>query len=85
MCQYGSTAYKHSWFLQAVCDMLKRALRTLMSNFVSLAYDTSRITLQMFTAAPQASVLDLAKQVTCCLWNGNVYVHSLMIIQGVKG
>ncbi len=49
--------------LQAVCDAMKKALRTLMDEFSPLAPSVTELVIQMYDAVPQQSLLDLAKQV----------------------
>jgi hypothetical protein len=49
--------------VQTICDMLKRALRTLMNDFTPLAKDVTSLVVEMYTAVPHAIILDLAKQV----------------------
>lgn len=51
-------------FIQAVAEMLKKALRTLMDDFAPLSTDVSHLVVNMFTASPQPSLLDLSKQVS---------------------
>ncbi len=42
---------------------MKKALRTLMDEFAHLADDVTQLVVQMYSAVPQQSVLDLAKKV----------------------
>ncbi|XP_064626443.1 importin-13-like isoform X2 [Lineus longissimus] len=48
--------------VEAVCDMYKRALRSLMDDFSPLAEDVSQMVAEMYTAVPHSHLLDLAKQ-----------------------
>ena len=49
--------------VEAVCDMIKKAVRTLMDQFAPLVADTITLITQMYCAHPNAALLDLAKQV----------------------
>ncbi len=51
--------------VDVLCDMFKRAMRTLMDEFAPLASDVTQLVVTMFNSVPHAIILDLAKQVMC--------------------
>ena len=53
----------HLW-AQNVCDMMKKAMRTLMDNFRPVVKDVAQLTADMYNSSPQPPMLDLAKQVS---------------------
>ena len=48
---------------QQACEMLKRAIRTIVDDFLPLFEPVSQLLIQMFEAYPNSSIIDLAKQV----------------------
>ena len=48
---------------QGICDMFKRAIRTLADEFTPLISSVSQMVAQMYSASLQGALLDLAKQV----------------------
>ncbi|XP_019623580.1 PREDICTED: importin-13-like [Branchiostoma belcheri] len=48
--------------LQAVCEMFKRAVRTLQDEIAPMTAQLSELLVQVYNAIPQSSVLDMAKQ-----------------------
>ena len=48
---------------QNICEMIKRALRTLMNDKVPILPDITALVTQMYQASPQRAMLELAKQV----------------------
>ena len=55
---------------QAVCDLLKRSLQTLMEDFAPMSKDVAELLIQMYQTVPHVAILDLTKQVnriqSCC-------------------
>ncbi|KAH3721182.1 importin-13-like [Dreissena polymorpha] len=48
--------------IEAVCDMLKRSLQTLMDDFTPLSKDVAQLLIQMYQTVPHIAILDLTKQ-----------------------
>ncbi len=48
---------------QAVCAVFEKSLKTLLHDFAPLATQLCELIGQMFSAYPQASALDLTRQV----------------------
>ena len=55
------------FFLQNICDMMKKALGTLLDNFFPVVKDVAQLTTDMYNSNPQPPMLDLAKQVCTTL------------------
>ncbi|KAK2178307.1 hypothetical protein NP493_548g01013 [Ridgeia piscesae] len=58
----------HTWVIdpdvvENVCDMMKKAMRTLMDNFRPVVKDVAQLTADMYNSSPQPPMLDLAKQI----------------------
>ncbi|KAI0222697.1 Importin-13 [Lamellibrachia satsuma] len=49
--------------VENVCDMMKKAMRTLLDNFVPVVKDVAQLTTDMYNSSPQPPMLDLAKQI----------------------
>eukprot|EP00058_Branchiostoma_floridae_P005928 XP_002591416.1 hypothetical protein BRAFLDRAFT_119258 [Branchiostoma floridae] len=52
--------------LTAVCEMFKRAVRTLQDEIAPMTTQLSELLVQVYNAIPQSAVLDMAKQVSYC-------------------
>ena len=50
--------------IECLCDMMKKAVRTLMEEFAPLVADSVTLITQMYTGHPHPALLDLAKQVS---------------------
>ena len=50
-------------FFQAICELFKRSLQTLMDDFAPLSKDIAELLVQMYQTIPHISILDLTKQV----------------------
>ncbi|XP_078656561.1 importin-13-like isoform X2 [Branchiostoma floridae x Branchiostoma belcheri] len=48
--------------IEAVCEMFKRAVRTLQDEIAPMTAQLSELLVQVYNAIPQSSVLDMAKQ-----------------------
>ncbi|KAK3611733.1 hypothetical protein CHS0354_037313 [Potamilus streckersoni] len=48
--------------VEAVCELFKRTLQTLMDDFAPLAKDVSQLLSQMYQTVPHVSIVDLTKQ-----------------------
>ncbi|CAH1244188.1 IPO13 [Branchiostoma lanceolatum] len=48
--------------IEAVCEMFKRAVRTLQDEIAPMTAQLSELLVQVFNAIPQSTVLDMAKQ-----------------------
>ncbi|XP_066298980.1 importin-13-like [Branchiostoma lanceolatum] len=48
--------------IEAVCEMFKRAVRTLQDEIAPMTAQLSELLVQVFNAIPQSAVLDMAKQ-----------------------
>ncbi|XP_069126278.1 importin-13-like [Argopecten irradians] len=48
--------------IEAVCDLFKRSLTTLMDDFAPMSQSVAQMVVQMYEVVPQAAILDLAKQ-----------------------
>ena len=55
------------YFFQAICELFKRSLQTLMDDFAPLSKDIAELLVQMYQTIPHISILDLTKQV-CLLY-----------------
>ncbi|VDI21228.1 Hypothetical predicted protein [Mytilus galloprovincialis] len=49
--------------IEAVCELFKKSLRTLMDDFTTIAQDVSQMLVQMYQAITHPAILDLSKQV----------------------
>jgi len=49
--------------LQDVCEILKNAVRTLLSDCASLMTDISSLVINMYQSHPHPVILDISKQV----------------------
>ena len=56
-----------SSIIECLCDMIKKAVRTLMEEFAPLVGDSVTLLTQMYTAHPHPPLLDLAKQASVFL------------------
>lgn len=50
--------------LQAVCELFKRALRTLMEDFAPITNQVTQMLMEMYQTVPYAAILDISKQVS---------------------
>ena len=48
---------------QAICELFKRSLQTLMDDFAPLSKDIAELLVQMYQTIPHTAILDLTKQV----------------------
>ncbi|KAL4235994.1 Importin-13 [Mactra antiquata] len=48
--------------IEAVCELLKRSLQTLMDDFAPLSKDVAELLVQMYQTVPHIAILDLTKQ-----------------------
>ncbi|XP_067677743.1 importin-13-like isoform X2 [Haliotis asinina] len=48
--------------VEAVCELFKKALRTLMEDFSPMSQDVAQMTIEMYQAVPHPSLLDLVRQ-----------------------
>ena len=48
---------------QAICELFKRSLQTLMDDFAPLSKSIAELLVQMYQTIPHVSILDLTKQV----------------------
>ncbi|XP_052096308.1 importin-13-like isoform X1 [Mytilus californianus] len=48
--------------IEAVCELFKKSLRTLMDDFTTIAQDVSQMLVQMYQAITHPAILDLSKQ-----------------------
>lgn len=49
--------------VENICDMMKKAMRTLLDNFLPVVKDVAQLTADMYNTSPQPPMLDLAKQI----------------------
>jgi len=65
MCEYMKDTEKHFSLTstQAVCAVFEKSLKTLIHDFAPLVTQLCELIGQMFSAYPQASSLDLTRQV----------------------
>ena len=73
--------------VQALSELLKKALRTLMDDFTPLTGDVSHMIVNLYNTMPQPALLDLSKQLMLLFAsdlknesytaNGRLLFHSL--------
>ncbi|XP_050405751.1 importin-13 [Patella vulgata] len=66
--------------IESVCALFKRALRTLMDDFLPLAPDVIQMTCQMYEIVPQSPVLDLGRQMILMFAADQSQAHLIKVL-----
>lgn len=61
--------------IEAVCELFKRSLRTLMDDFTGIAQDVSQMLIQMYQAVTHKAILDLSKQLILMFGQDTGYIE----------
>ncbi|XP_077981150.1 importin-13-like [Glandiceps talaboti] len=63
--------------VEAVCEMLKKALRTLLDDIAPLVPQLSQVLIQIYSVIPQASILDLSKMLIILFSDSETYLPAV--------